>query len=328
MAAMRALVTGANGFLGLNLVEQLCADGWKVMGLCRPGASKAYLDQFPVEILEGDITDAAAISRVMPENVDAVFHTAAMTSVWSHHNDLQTEVNVEGTRNVARIALEKGVKRLVHTSTWNTYGTGQAEISEESIQLGGRSWVNYVRTKYLAEEEVRAAVRDGLFAIILNPGHLFGRYDRYNWSRMIRMVHDETLPGIPRARSYFCHAAAVARAHVSAVESGRCGENYLLPGVEASFREVVEIICELAGRPVPSRSLPTWLLKAKAHVQDWRAWLNGREPDFTPEGIELMLNDPKIMSNRAANELGYVCPPLRVMVTDAYDWMKKEGLLS
>jgi len=324
---MRAFVTGASGFLGLNLVEQLCAKGWNVVGLCRPSSSRIYLDRFPLEVVQGDITDAAALEQVMPENMDAVFHTAAMTSVWSRQNRLQTQVNVAGTRNVARTALAKGAKRLIHTSTWNTFGTGKATISEETPQEGGQSWINYVRTKFLAEEEVRAAVRDGLFAVILNPGHLLGRYDTRNWARMIKMVHDGTLPGIPRAQSSFCHAAAVAQAHISAVESGRCGENYLLPGVETTFRELLGIIGELDERPLPSRSLPPWLLKASARVKVWSAWVSGREPGFTPEGVALMLNDPRIASNKAARELGYACPTLRAMVTDAFGWMKQEELL-
>ncbi len=324
---MRAFVTGASGFLGLNLVEQLCAKGWSVVGLCKPSSSRIYLDRFPLEVVQGDITDAAALEQVMPENMDAVFHTAAMTSVWSRQNRLQTQVNVAGTRNVARAALARGAKRLIHTSTWNTFGIGKATISEEMRQEGGRSWINYVRTKYLAEVEVRAAVRDGLFAVILNPGHLLGRYDTRNWARMFKMVHDRTLPGIPRAQSSFCHAAAVAQAHISAVENGRCGENYLLPGVETTFRELLGIISELDERPLPSRSLPPWLLKASAHVKVWGAWVSGREPGFTPEGVALMLNDPRVASNKAMRDLGYVCPTLRAMVTDAFSWMKREELL-
>lgn len=323
----QAFITGANGFLGLNLVEQLCADGWSVLGLCQPGTSRAYLGRFPVDVVEGDITDEAALEVVMPECIEAVFHTAAMTSLWSRRNDLQTKVNVEGTGNVARVALAKGAKRFIHTSTWNTYGTGRAAISEDTPQAGGRSGVNYVRTKFLAEEEVRKIAQDGLFAVILNPGHLIGRYDRQNWARMIRMVHEGTLPGVPRARGSFCHAETVARAHITAADHGRSGENYLLPGAEATFREVIDMIGELTKQTVPSRTLPTWLLKIIARTKVWRALLIDGEPDLTPEGVELMFNDPKIASDKARRELGYETPPLRVMLEDACGWMKAEGLL-
>ena len=324
----QAFITGANGFLGLNIAEQLVAGGWGVVGLCQPDTAQTFLKRLPVTIVEGDITDEMALTAIMPETVDAVFHTAAMTSLWSRRNSLQTRVNVEGTRNVARASLAKRARRLIHTSTWNVYGIGLGQISEASPQAGGRSWINYVRTKFLAEEEVRALSGAGLDAVILNPGHLVGRYDTRNWGRMIRMVHQGTLPGIPRARGSFCHAAAVARAHIAAAECGRSGENYLIPGVEATFLEVIDLIGQLTGRAVPSRTLPTWLLKIAARAKTLRAAFTGQEPDLTPEGVELLSNDPKIVSNKARQELGYEPAPLRTMFEDAYAWMVAEGLLS
>jgi len=324
----RAFVTGANGFLGLNLVEQLCLRRWDVVGLYQPETSTAYAETFPVTLIAGDITDPLRLDAAMPEAPDAVFHTAAMTSIWSRRNALQNEVNVEGTRNVARVALAKGARRLVHTSTWNTFGMGRGAISEDTPQTGVQSWINYVRSKAQAEEEVRRLGSQGLAAVILNPGHLIGRYDTRNWGRLIRMVNDGTLPGVPAVRSRFCHAEAVALAHVAAAERGRPGETYLLPGVQASFREVLETIGRIIDRPVPRWGLPLPLLHLVARLKVLSAALTGREPDLTPEGIALMVNDPDIVSDKAKRELGYEPGSLEIMVADACDWMKREGLLA
>jgi len=324
----RAFVTGANGFLGLNLVEQLCAGGWGVVGLYQPGTSTCYAEAFPVTLVAGDITAPMQVEAAMPDLPDAVFHTAAMTSIWSRRNALQTRVNIEGTHNVARIALAKGARRLVHTSTWNTFGMGRETINEGTPQTGARSWINYVRSKALAEEEVRRVGADGLAAVILNPGHLIGRYDTRNWGRLIRMVNDGTLPGVPAVQSRFCHAEAVAGAHIAAAERGRAGETYLLPGIQASFREVLETIGRIIGKPVPKRDLPMPLLHLVARFKVLKANLTGREPDLTPEGIALMVNDPEIVSDRAKRELGYEPASLETMVADACGWMKREGLLA
>ena len=251
-----------------------------------------------------------------------------MLSIWSRQNEEQTRVNVEGTRNVARVARAKHAQRLVYTSTWNTYGMGLSAITEETPQLGAQSWVNYVRSKTLAEEEVRRAGAEGLASVILNPGHLIGRYDDHNWGRLIRMVNDGTLPGVPGVRSRFCHAEAVARAHISAAERGRIGENYLLPGVEASFREVLGTIGRLVGKPIPKRDLPMPVLHLVARLKTFRAALSGKEPDLTPEGIALMTNDPEIVSEKAKRDLGYAPAALETMIADACTWMKSEGLLT
>ncbi|MDJ0943283.1 MAG: NAD-dependent epimerase/dehydratase family protein [Kiloniellales bacterium] len=324
----RAFVTGANGFLGLNLVEQLCSDGWEVVGLHLPGTATSYAEAFPVALVAGDITESEQLEAAMPEAADAVFHTAALTSIWSRRDALQTRINVAGTRNVARVALAKGARRLVHTSTWNTFGLGQREISEETPQAGARSWINYVRSKALAEEEVRRVGAEGLDAVILNPGHLIGRYDTHNWGRLIRMVDDGSLPGVPAVRSRFCHAEAVARAHVAAARRARAGETYLLPGVEASFREVLETIGRLIDKPIPKRNLPMPILRLVARFRVLKAALTGREPDLTPEAVALMVNDPEIVSDKAKRELGYQPAALETMVVDACTWMKEEGLLA
>jgi nucleoside-diphosphate-sugar epimerase len=323
----RAFVTGANGFLGLNLVEQLCAAGWQIDALVQPGTDTALLERFPVRVLTGSVTDAASLSAAVQPGLDTVFHLAASTSVWRRRNAEQAQVNVEGTRNVASAALAAGAKRLVATSTWNTYGVGRAEISEESDQRGGASDISYVRTKYLAEEELRAAGRKGLEVVILNPGHMIGRYDTRNWGRIIRMVDTGTLPGVPRLRGSFCHGAAVAAAHIAAAERGRPGCNYLLPGVEASFAEVIGLAAELLGRPVPARTIPTWLLMLMARAKVLRAAMTGQEPDMTPDGVALMSNDPRITSDRARQELGYEPAPLRDMLEDACHWLGDQGLL-
>ena len=158
MTTRHAFVTGGTGFLGLNLVEQLMAAGWQVTALHRTNSDLAEIRRFPVDLVEGDLTDPASLRRVMPYGLDAVFHLAADTSVWARHDDRQTRINVEGTRNVVEAALAAGAKRFVHTSTWNVYGLEQGAIHESSPQLGATSWINYNRTKFLAEEEVRQGI--------------------------------------------------------------------------------------------------------------------------------------------------------------------------
>jgi len=102
-----AFVTGATGFVGLNLVEELGRQGWRVIALHRAGADLKYLRRMPAQRVRGDITDPASLRRVLPEAVDAVFHVAGDTSLWSRHNAQQDRVNIEGTRNMVAAAFER-----------------------------------------------------------------------------------------------------------------------------------------------------------------------------------------------------------------------------
>lgn len=324
-----AFVTGATGFVGLNLVEQLVAAGWDVTALHRPSSDLTRLRRFPVRLVEGDLGDPDALERAVPPEVGAVFHVAGNTSMWRRAAARQTRDNVTGTANMVAAALAARARRFVFTSSWNAWGwvLGAEALSEEMPQRGRDSWIPYDRSKALAEEEVRKGMARGLAAVILNPAHIVGRYDAHNWARMIRLVHQRRLPGVPPGAGTFCHAEQVALAHIAAAGRGRVGENYLLGGADATFLEMVRIIGELAGRKVPQRALPAPLVKALARIYAVRGALAGREPDLTPESAALVTARVRVASRKAETELGYQAVPLRRMLEDSYRWLGQEGLL-
>jgi dihydroflavonol-4-reductase len=259
--------------------------------------------------------------------VDAVFHVAADISMWSGHNARQTRINVDGTRCVVEAALRAGAARMVHTSTWNTYGLWQRAIREDLPQRGGESRVNYDRTKLLAEEEVREGIARGLDAVIVNPSHIIGRYDRKGWAQLIIAAHERWMPGVPPGAGTFCHAEAVARAHIAAAERGQRGANYLMSGADASFVELFAVINEVTGSQVPLRPLPAALFRLPARLSAAWAALAGKEPALTPEGAEIAIARARVTSRRAEEQLGYRPAPLRVLIEDCYRWLLAEGLL-
>ena len=327
MAGPRAFVTGGTGFLGLNLIEQLVAAGWQVTALHRTTSDLAEIGRFPVDLVGGDLTDPASLRRAMPQAADAVFHLAADTSVWARHDERQTRINVDGTRHLVEAALASGAKRFVHTSTWNVYGLEQGEIREASPQLGSDSWINYNRSKFLAEEEVRQGIARGLDAVIINPAHILGRYDRRGWARLIIAAHERWLPGVPSGAGTFCHAEAVARAEIAAALRGRTGQNYLMSGADASFVELFRTINEVTGARVPLRPLPAVLFRLAARVDTGVAAVTGREPEITPEGVAVATARARVASDLAARELGYRPSTLRAMVEDSWTWLRQAGLV-
>ena len=206
-----AFVTGATGFLGLNLIAQLTALGWNVLALHRAQSKLQYLKRFPVQLAEGSIEDAASLERALPEDVDAVFHVAADVSFWSAHNARQARTNIDGTRHMVAVALKRGVKKFIHTSTTSVYGFPREPFDETAPHLGKHSWFNYMHTKTVAEEEVRLGIARGLDAVLLNPANIVGPYDANNWSRLIRLAAAGKLPRVPPGRASFCHVVEVAR---------------------------------------------------------------------------------------------------------------------
>jgi nucleoside-diphosphate-sugar epimerase len=323
-----AFITGSTGFLGLNLIEELLdRGGWRLVALHRPSSNLEYLGRFDVERAEGDITDLDSLRRAIPDGTDAVFHTAANTNMWSPGNEVQTRENVDGTRNVIDAAIDREARRLVHTSSIAAYGPQDGTIDESVPQLGASSWVNYVRTKALSEDEVRRGIARGLDAVVLNPANIMGRYDLQNWSTMIYLAHRRRLRFAPPGIGSFCHAREVARAHVDAVDRGRTGENYLLGGADASYAELLQVIGEVSSAPVPSRTIPAWLLRAMARAASLRSRWTGKRPLLTPEAAALACARMTCRSGKAVDELGYRSTSLEQMVRDCYDWMKEERRL-
>ena len=176
-----SLVTGAAGFVGRALVEALLGRGATVRALVLPGerglddlrdAAPAHL-----EIVVGDVTDAHALSAAF-EGVDDVYHTAALVHAWAPAAEF-ARVNVEGTRNVAELALAHGVRRLVALSTSDVFGMPDGDVVfDESSPY--RPWGEpYPDTKIEATRWLWRLHREsGLPVTVIYPGWVYGPGDR------------------------------------------------------------------------------------------------------------------------------------------------------
>ena len=322
-----AFVTGGTGFLGLNLIEQLLAQKWKVIALHRPTSNVKHLREKDIQLVEGSITEPNALIAVFPEKVDAVFHVAGNTNLWSRRNHIQTLDNVEGTKNMVAVALKRQAKRFIHTSSTAAYGHHQQRIDEKTQSNAIRSPVNYHRTKYLAEMEVRKGIENGLDAVMINPANIIGPYDYHNWSQLFILIDRQKLPGVPPATQAFCHVREVAKAQITAFYRGKKGENYILGGVEADYLTLAQEIGDMLGKQTPKRTTPGWILKLLGRVSLGLSYITGKEPDITPEKAILITTQGLCSSQKAEKELDYHSVPLRSMLDDCYQWMLSEGLI-
>ncbi len=321
-----AFVTGATGFLGLNLVERLAAGGWDIVALHRAGSDTRLLQRFPAHRAVGDIADRAAVEAALPANADALFHCAANTAMWRRRYIEQWRDNVVGTRNVLAAARVRGAKRFVHVSTASVYGHEHGTVTEDSPRIAAAG-LGYAPSKAAAEAAVKDSAAEGFAAVIVNPGHIVGRYDTHNWARMIQLTAREKLPGVPPGGGSFCHARAVADAMIAAAMRGRPGQNYLLGGADASFLDVLRIVGRLTGKKVPARPMPAMALRIYARLLTAIAAVTGHEPQITPAIVEVVTGNARLSSARAIRELGYQPVSLEAMLEDSYRWLKDEGML-
>jgi dihydroflavonol-4-reductase len=308
---VRALVTGATGFIGSHVVAALAAAGHEVLGFDR---------RAPADVV-GDVLDARALARAM-RGCDAVFHLAALYSYARAHARAMQAVNVDGTRAVLDAAARAGVRRVVHTSSCATCGPVAGRAATEGDQPPG--WelaVPYKRTKLEGERLALSAARNGLDVVVVNPTTPVGPGDRRP-TPTGKMVADVARG---RAHAYLTGAALnvvavedVAAGHLLSFERGRSGERYLLGGENLSLREVFATVARAAGREPPRVRVPWTLAYGAARAGDAALRLVGREPSLLVVDAVRLARLPMTFDDaKARRELGYESRPAREALASA-----------
>ena len=252
---MTTLVTGATGFLGSAVARALLDAGHAVRVLMREGADTRNIDGLEVERAVGDLTERRSLERAA-QGCDTLFHVAADYRLWIPDPPAIYRTNVEGSRDLLRAAAEAGATRIVYTSSVATLGLNadRTPADEETPVTEAAMIGHYKRSKYLAEEAVRALVRDeGVPAVIVNPSAPIGPRDikPTPTGRIIVDFATGRMPAYVDTGLNVVHVDDCAAGHLQALAHGAVGERYILGGENMSLREILECLAPLAGRPAP-----------------------------------------------------------------------------
>jgi dihydroflavonol-4-reductase len=328
---MTALVTGGTGFVGSAVVRALLAAGEPVRALVRPSSDTRNLDGLPVERVTGDLRDASSLHRALA-GCATLYHVAADYRLWAPDPRELYASNVEGTRALMEAALAQGVGRIVYTSSVATLGLhADGWPADEETPVGIDDMIgHYKRSKYLAEEVVRAMARtQGLPAVIVNPSAPVGPRDRKPTptGRMVLDAAAGRMPAYVDTGLNIVHVDDVAAGHLAACRAGRIGERYILGSENMSLREILAAISGIVGRPPPRLRLPHGLLVPVAHVAEAWARRSGREPLLTVDGVRLARKHMYFTCERARRELGYAPRPAHDALADAVAGFRALGYL-
>lgn len=325
---MRALVTGATGFIGGHLVAALAAEGPGTRALVRPGTDATSLETLGVEVVRGDLADAPAICRAVA-GCDVVYHLAGLTSTKPAGRRAYDAVNVMGTRNVARAALDAGVGRLVYGSSIGTFGAafGRRPVNEMTPP---RPDSVYRASKLAGEREVTAAARNGLPSVIARIGSTMGPGARH-WLGLFGAVAER------RVRRIGAGTNRIQPVHVTDVIAGlrRCGTVpgiegglFLLPGPEPiTVGEFLERIAAAVGTTLPPRRLPGAPFRAWYRLGQLVVQRTGRAIPWGHRH-KLFFADEWFDFSRTRSRLGYA-PRISVVesIGQTAEWLRAEGLL-
>jgi dihydroflavonol-4-reductase len=323
---MFALVTGATGFVGANLVEALGARGWRVRALRRKSSSLKALEGLRYDDALGDVTEPDALARACA-GVDAVFHVAAVATYWRSDIKHMYRVNVDGTRNVLNAARDAGVKRVVVTSSSAAVGRAPfgGMVDEAHVYDVPRDEYPYGHSKVLAEQVVREQVAAGQDVVMVNPSVIMGPRDvNLIGGSIITELCKRDVPVAPPGGVGMIDVGDVCDAHIAAFERGRAGERYLLNAENLWHRDILDVCKRVVGRASRTRVLPDGLVRAIAGPADLARRLGAALP-MSGEQLRLACDTFWFDASKARRELGLTTRPFEETARRTHEWYRQNG---
>ncbi len=327
----KALVTGAAGFIGSNVVQELLNEGVEVRALIRPGENLRNLEGLDVERVEGNVLDPDSL-RAAIQGCDTLFHLAAIYKFWSENPREIYEVNIRGGNYMLLAARDAGVEKIVYTSSMAAIGL------EDGKQLGNEDTafnmfkykIDYILTKYISEMNALDMARFGLPLVAVNPTVPLGPGDIVPTpsGKIVVDVANGNFPGYIDAGITVVDVRDVARGHVLAAKKGRIGEKYLLGRQTITFKELADLVARIAGVKNRLIKLPRPAMFAYGWAAEQIAnRYTHKEPILTYAGAQTAAQYAYYDCSKAPDELGLTFRPLEETIGDSVAWFREIGLI-
>lgn len=333
----KVLITGANGFIGANIVRAALEKNYKVKAFVRETSDLQTLKELPIEYAYGDLRDKESVNDAM-DGCDYIIHAGALYTFlplwfWANQEKIQEmyEVNVWATDRLMQMAKENGIKKVVFTSSESAVGMpSDGSNADESLfatpeELPG----HYKRSKYLGELVALKWHRKGLPTCSILPTVPIGPYDikPTPTGRIIQDFMNGKMPGFVDTQMNIVHVKDVAMAHVLAIEKGRSGERYIAGNKNMAFRDFLRLIADVASRKPPSFSFPMILAKMFAFMDEFYSCNIQNKIPKTPLESVVAAKYRIFDCSKAWEELQMPRNNIRIAIRDQIQWFRKNGYI-
>ena len=324
---MTTLVTGAAGFLGSHVARQLVARGEEVRVLLRTSSSNRAISDLSLEYVTGDLRDVGSLERAMA-GMRRVFHVAADYRLWAKHPQDIYDSNVGGTRNLLAAAKKAGIEQLIYTSTVATIAVDRPQLPNEFTDSNlGEMVGHYKRSKWMAEQEVLKAAKEGLPAIVAMPTTPVGPWD---WKptptgKIILDFLNGKMPGYVETGLNFVGVEECAAGHLLVSEKGKIGERYLLGAENLTLKQLLDTLAKITGLAAPSMKIPHGVALGVAYLESALSRLIGKEPQIPVEGVKIAQHMMFVDCSRAKKELGFAPGAVAAALERAVRWYQANG---
>ena len=326
---MKVFVTGATGFVGHHVARALAAEGADLRLLVRKSSNLENLEGIKGETVVGDLLAPESL-RTALAGCDAVMHVAADYRLWIRDPAAMYKANVDGTRELLRMAREAGVPRVVYTSSVATmhFRTDGLVINEDTPVSLKDMVGHYKRSKFLAEQEAIKAAGGGQKVIILNPTTPIGPNDAKPTptGRIFVDFLNGKFPAYMDTGLNLVDVAEVARTHVAALTVGTPGKRYILGGENLTLKQILDKMSAITGIPSPTVEIPFAVAATYAFFEEWiTGRIRGKEPRATLEEVRMGRKKMFASSAHAQQELGFRIYRIYPAMRAAIEWFRAHG---
>jgi dihydroflavonol-4-reductase len=326
---MKVFVTGATGFVGHHVAHALAAQGADLRLLVRKTSNLKNLEGIRGETCVGDLAEPESL-RAGLEGCDAVLHVAADYRLWIRDPEAMYRANVDGTRELLRMAREAGVARVVYTSSVATmhFRTDGLVINEDTPVSLKDMVGHYKRSKFLAEREAIKAAEAGQQVMILNPTTPIGPNDAKPTptGRIFVDFLNGKFPAYMDTGLNLVDVYEVARTHVAALTVGKPGKRYILGGENLTLKQILDKMSAITGIPSPTVKIPFAVAATYAFFEEWiTGRMRGKEPRATLQEVRMGRKKMYASSARAQQELDFRIVPVYPAMRAAIEWFRANG---
>jgi dihydroflavonol-4-reductase len=326
---MKAFVTGATGFVGSHVAQQLAAAGADLRLLLRPTSSTANLEGIEGERVIGDLLQPESLRKAIA-GCEFVFHVAADYRLWTRNPEEMYRCNVEGTREIIRLAQQNGVRRVIYTSSVATMGfSSNGHLADENSPVTLRDMIgHYKRSKFEAEKAALDAGGKGADVVVVNPTTPVGERDikPTPTGRIIVDFLKRKFPAYVDTGLNLVDVKEVARGHLQAMEHGKSGERYILGGENLTLKVILDKLATITGLRSPKVRLPYAMALATGVVDTAvTGVMLRREPRVTLDAVRMGRKKMFVSSAKAERELGWKIVPVDDALHRAVAWFREHG---
>ena len=325
------IVTGANGFLGNNIIRKLEQDdNNEIRAFVLNGESIKSLEKLKCKIYYGDVTKKETLLPLF-ENIDDkevfVIHCAAVVYIKTKYNPLVYNVNVNGTKNVVDKVIETKAKLIYISSVHAIPEKENNDLIEEITDFNPDEVHGlYANTKAEAAKYVMNAVKNkNLNACIIHPSGIIGPYDYGNshLTELVREVSNGKLFATVKGGYDFVDVRDVAAAIITASKKDNKGECYILSNRYITIKELSDLICDVQGIKKIKIVLPICLAKIIAPFFEAYYNLKKQTPLFTKYSLYTLSSNSNFSNKKAKEELEYKNRDMKDTIKDTISWLNK-----